>query len=148
MAYGSGRRSRAGRPDQTVPRRGGADGRASGRLARDEPERSEVGGRYAIGVRRLLAAFTGKKTPPPDTPVQAPSVVTGFHPGVLAEPLSVRELDVLRLLSHGRSNAEIARELFVEQSTVKTHLIHLYRKLDVSSRTQAISRARTLGLLD
>jgi LuxR family transcriptional regulator, maltose regulon positive regulatory protein len=96
----------------------------------------------------LLAAFTGKKTPPPDTPVQAPSVVTGFHPRVLAEPLSVRELDVLRLLSNGRSNAEIARELFVEQSTVKTHLIHLYRKLDVSSRTQAISRARTLGLLD
>jgi ATP/maltotriose-dependent transcriptional regulator MalT len=36
----------------------------------------------------------------------------------------------------------------VEQSTVKTHLIHLYRKLSVSSRTQAMSRARTLGLLD
>jgi LuxR family transcriptional regulator, maltose regulon positive regulatory protein len=36
----------------------------------------------------------------------------------------------------------------VEQSTVKTHLIHLYRKLDVSSRTQAIGRARALGLLD
>jgi LuxR family transcriptional regulator, maltose regulon positive regulatory protein len=96
----------------------------------------------------LLAAFTGQKPPPPHTLVQTTSVVTGFHPGVTAEPLSARELDVLRLLSDGRSNAEIARNLFVEQSTVKTHLIHLYRKLNVSSRTQAISRARTLGLLD
>jgi ATP/maltotriose-dependent transcriptional regulator MalT len=41
------------------------------------------------------------------------------------EPLSVRELEVLRLLAVGRSNAELAAELFVEQSTVKTHLIHL-----------------------
>jgi ATP/maltotriose-dependent transcriptional regulator MalT len=74
--------------------------------------------------------------------------VTGFHPGVLTEPLSARELDVLRLLSDGRSNAEIARDLFVEPSTVKTHLIHLYRKLSVSSRTQAINRARILRLID
>ena len=96
----------------------------------------------------LLAAFTGQKPPPPEASARATSVMTGFHPGVLAEPLSARELDVLRLLSDGRSNAEIARELFVEQSTVKTHLIHLYRKLGVSSRTQAINRARTLRLLD
>jgi ATP/maltotriose-dependent transcriptional regulator MalT len=98
-------------------------------------------------LHALLAAFTGQQPPPPDTPVRT-SALTGFHPGVLAEPLSARELDVLRLLSDGRSNAEIARNLFVEQSTVKTHLIHLYRKLDVSSRTQAINRARTLRLLD
>jgi LuxR family transcriptional regulator, maltose regulon positive regulatory protein len=108
--------------------------------------------RQAVGTSpdyldALLAAFSGQK-PPPDTLVQTTSVVTGFHPGVLVEPLSARELDVLRLLSDGRSNAEIARELFVEQSTVKTHLIHLYRKLDVSSRTQAINRARILRLLD
>jgi LuxR family transcriptional regulator, maltose regulon positive regulatory protein len=96
----------------------------------------------------LLAAFTGQKLPAPETSARTTAVVTGFHPGVLVEPLSARELDVLRLLSDGRSNAEIARELFVEQSTVKTHLIHLYRKLSVSSRTQAINRARTLRLLD
>jgi LuxR family maltose regulon positive regulatory protein len=48
----------------------------------------------------------------------------------------------------GRSNAEMAAELFVEQSTVKTHLIHLYSKLGVHSRTQAVARARTLQLLD
>jgi LuxR family maltose regulon positive regulatory protein len=70
------------------------------------------------------------------------------RPGVLMEPLSARERDVLRLLDAGLSNAEIARDLFVEQSTVKTHLIHLYRKLGVSSRTQAITRARALQLLD
>jgi len=62
--------------------------------------------------------------------------------------LSERELEVLRLLATGRSNAEMAAELFVEQSTVKTHLIHLYSKLGVHSRTKAVARARALGLLD
>jgi LuxR family transcriptional regulator, maltose regulon positive regulatory protein len=89
-------------------------------------------------VDTLLVEFTG----------QTPSPVASRRGEVLIEPLSARELDVLRLLSDGRSNAEIARALFVEQSTVKTHLIHLYRKLDVSSRTQAMSRARELRLLD
>ena len=55
---------------------------------------------------------------------------------------------MLRLLASGRSNAELAAELFVEQSTVKTHLIHLYGKLGVRSRTQAVAYARALGLLD
>jgi ATP/maltotriose-dependent transcriptional regulator MalT len=96
----------------------------------------------------LLAAFSGQALAPPGTSLRTTAVMTGTHPGVLAEPLSARELDVLRLLSDGRSNAEIARDLFVEQSTVKTHLIHLYRKLSVSSRTQALNRARTLRLLD
>ncbi len=64
------------------------------------------------------------------------------------EPLTERELEVLRLLAAGRSNAAMAAELFVEQSTVKTHLIHLYGKLGVGSRTQAVARARALRLLD
>jgi LuxR family transcriptional regulator, maltose regulon positive regulatory protein len=62
--------------------------------------------------------------------------------------LTEREVEVLRLLAAGRSNAEMAGQLFVEQSTVKTHLIHLYSKLGVHSRTQAVARARTLQLLD
>jgi LuxR family transcriptional regulator, maltose regulon positive regulatory protein len=66
----------------------------------------------------------------------------------LVEPLTEREQEVLRLLAAGRSNAEMAAELFVEQSTVKTHLIHLYRKLGAHSRTQTVARARALGLLD
>jgi LuxR family maltose regulon positive regulatory protein len=66
----------------------------------------------------------------------------------VVESLTERELEVLRLLAAGRSNADMAAELFVEQSTVKTHLIHLYRKLGVHSRTQTVARARALGLLD
>ena len=66
----------------------------------------------------------------------------------LAEPLTERELDVLRLLAAGHSNADIATALFVELSTVKTHLIHLYGKLGVHSRTRAVARARALGLLN
>jgi LuxR family transcriptional regulator, maltose regulon positive regulatory protein len=93
----------------------------------------------AVGVSpasldTLLAAFPGREQ--------------GRHRTGLVEPLSERELEVLRLLAAGRSNAELAAELFVEQSTVKTHLIHLYRKLGVHSRTQTVARARALGLLD
>ena len=66
----------------------------------------------------------------------------------LVDPLTERELEVLRLLAAGRSNAAMAAELFVEQSTVKTHLIHVYSKLGVHSRTQAVARGRALGLLD
>ena len=82
----------------------------------------------------LLAAFGGQEPGP--------------HRSGLIEPLTERELEVLRLLAAGRSNAGMAAELFVEQSTVKTHLIHLYSKLGVHSRTQAVARARALGLLD
>jgi LuxR family maltose regulon positive regulatory protein len=101
----------------------------------------------------LLAAFTGVRPEPFDKLRTAPvggrfDKLSAHTPPPTVEPLSARELDVLRLLSDGRSNAEIARDLFVEQSTVKTHLIHLYRKLGVSSRIQAITRARTLRLLD
>ena len=66
----------------------------------------------------------------------------------LVEVLTAREHEVLRLVADGRSNAEIARRLFVEQSTVKTHLVHVYRKLEVRSRTQALVRARDLRLVD
>lgn len=70
------------------------------------------------------------------------------RPTGLVEPLTQRELEVLRLLAAGHSNAEMAAELFVEQSTVKTHLIHVYGKLGVHSRTQALASARSLRLLD
>jgi LuxR family transcriptional regulator, maltose regulon positive regulatory protein len=69
------------------------------------------------------------------------------HPDGLVEPLTARELDVLRLLAAGRSNAGMAHVLTVEQSTVKTHLVHLYEKLGVHSRTAAVARARSLRLL-
>jgi LuxR family maltose regulon positive regulatory protein len=66
----------------------------------------------------------------------------------LLEPLREREAEVLRLIAQGYSNQEIAQKLVVGVSTVKTHINHLFQKLDVSSRTQALARARELGLLD
>ena len=65
----------------------------------------------------------------------------------LAETLSPRELDVLRLLATGCSNEAIAQELVVARSTVKWHVAQIYRKLDVTGRVQAVVRARELHLL-
>ena len=96
--------------------------------------RNPAGGASPASVGALLAAFGGQEQ--------------GRDRAGLVEPLTARELEVLRLLAAGRSNTEMAAELFVEQSTVKTHLIHLYSKLGVHSRTQAVARARALGLLD
>ncbi len=60
--------------------------------------------------------------------------------------LSERQLDVLRLLIRGRSNKLISRELDLSESTVKTHLAAVFRKLEVNSRTQAVVKAASLGL--
>jgi LuxR family transcriptional regulator, maltose regulon positive regulatory protein len=66
---------------------------------------------------------------------------------LLLEPLSERELGVLRLLEQGASNQEIAEDLMLALSTVKSHVRNILLKLGVSNRTQAVKRARTLGLL-
>jgi LuxR family maltose regulon positive regulatory protein len=66
---------------------------------------------------------------------------------VLVEPLSARELRVLRLLSVGNSNPEIARELFVSVNTVKTQVRSIYQKLNVNTREEARDAARELGLV-
>ena len=66
---------------------------------------------------------------------------------VLLEPLSDRELAVLRFLPTMMSNSEIAAEMFVSVNTVKTHLKHVYRKLDVADRREAVRRGRELHLL-
>jgi LuxR family maltose regulon positive regulatory protein len=65
----------------------------------------------------------------------------------LAEPLSDREFQVLRLVAAGRSNREIADELVVVLDTVKRHVGHILDKLGAANRTQAVARARELGLL-
>ena len=62
--------------------------------------------------------------------------------------LTPREREVLQLLAEGNSNAAIAEHLYISQRTVTTHLSRLYAKLEVASRTQAIRRARELGLIE
>jgi DNA-binding CsgD family transcriptional regulator len=61
--------------------------------------------------------------------------------------ISDRELEVLRLMTEGRSNKEIATRLHVSPNTVKTHVARLYEKLDVGRRTEAIHKARELGMI-
>jgi DNA-binding NarL/FixJ family response regulator len=68
-------------------------------------------------------------------------------PQPLTVPLSDRELDVMRLLAGGRSNREIAAELFLAEGTVKNHVTSVLAKLGARDRTQAALRARALGLL-
>jgi LuxR family maltose regulon positive regulatory protein len=82
-------------------------------------------------VGKLLAAFGGT----------AP-----LYPAPI-EPLSERELEVLRLLAAGLSNREIGAELFLAVGTVKKHTSNIYGKLNVHRRTQAVARARELGLV-
>jgi LuxR family maltose regulon positive regulatory protein len=65
----------------------------------------------------------------------------------LVEPLSARELAVLRLLAEGHDNAEIARVLVVAVSTIKSHVNHIFGKLGVGNRLEAVLRARQLNLL-
>ena len=65
----------------------------------------------------------------------------------IAEPLSVREGEILNLIAQGRSNKEIARFLTIAPETVKSHLKHIFTKLNVERRAQAVSRAQSLGLV-
>lgn len=65
----------------------------------------------------------------------------------LIEPLSSREMGVIRLIDAGRTNSQIALDLSIAASTVKTHINNIYGKLSVKTRQQAIRRARELGLL-
>jgi LuxR family maltose regulon positive regulatory protein len=65
----------------------------------------------------------------------------------LVEPLSEREVEVLRLLAIGKQNREIAEELSVALDTVKKHVTHILDKLGAGNRTEATARARELGLL-
>jgi LuxR family maltose regulon positive regulatory protein len=65
----------------------------------------------------------------------------------LPEPLSEREREVLQLLARGASNQEIAQDLVIVVDTVKRHVSHIFAKLGVSNRVQAVRQARKCGLL-
>jgi LuxR family maltose regulon positive regulatory protein len=68
-------------------------------------------------------------------------------PQPLIDPLSQRELEILRLVEQGLSNDQISKKLFVSVSTVKGHNLRIFNKLQAKSRTEAVARARELGLL-
>ncbi len=117
---------------------GAIEAGASGYLLKAAPE-AEI----LAGVRSVVAGET----------VLAPSIAAKLVSRVrqdatsAAPSLSPRELEVLRLVADGRSNPEIARTLFIGEATVKTHLLHVFEKLEVNDRTRAVTRAMELGLL-
>jgi LuxR family transcriptional regulator, maltose regulon positive regulatory protein len=87
-------------------------------------------------ARRLLQAFDGPRS------VAEAAVTDG-----LAEPLTTREIEIMRLIAAGMRNQDIAEHLVISPSTVKRHIANAYGKLDVSHRTEALLRARELNLL-
>jgi LuxR family maltose regulon positive regulatory protein len=98
--------------------------------------RHAVAGGVGTGyAHRLLSSFETSASPP----TQAA--------GGLAEPLTAREVEVLRLIAAGLRNEEIAGQLFIGLSTVKRHIANAYGKLQVTHRTEAVARANDLGLL-
>lgn len=105
-------------------------------------------------VAQLLSAFPTAGKPlagqalPSGGAAPAPLLASRtLPPPVLIEPLTERELEILRLVADGLSNAAIAAQLMIAVGTVKTHLKRIYGKFAVQSRTQAIAEARMLDLL-
>jgi DNA-binding NarL/FixJ family response regulator len=118
---------------------------ASGFLLKDVPPEQLVAGIRAVAsgdallapsvTRRVIEEFVRR---PPDSVRTAPPE--------LAE-LTARELEVLKLLARGLANAEIAKELFVSETTVKTHVAHVLMKLKLRDRVQAVVFAYESGLV-
>ncbi|WP_144785816.1 response regulator transcription factor [Microbacterium sp. BH-3-3-3] len=113
---------------------GAVEAGASGYLLKDAPPHELL-----AGVR---AAAAGQSALAP--------AIAGRLLARLREPrvtLSAREIEVVRLVARGASNAEVAARLHITDATVKSHLAHVFSKLGVSSRTAAVSAARALGIL-
>ena len=92
-------------------------------------------------VRQLLAAFPAAGSEP-TLSSKPPEVEAG-----LVEPLSEREIEVLQLIAEGLTNQEAANRLYLSLHTVKAHARNIYGKLGVKNRTQAVAKARALGIL-
>jgi DNA-binding NarL/FixJ family response regulator len=87
-------------------------------------------------ARRLLRHF-----PPADTKPQAPAAQPAAH------PLSQREREILQLIAKGISNSEAAELLKISQATIRTHLEHIYRKLEVTNRVEAVTEGLRKGII-
>lgn len=113
---------------------GAVEAGASGYLLKDAPP-SEL-------TAAVIAAAAGESAL---APVIASRLLERMRAPQVS--LSPRELEVLEAVAAGSSNTEVARALFVTETTVKSHLAHIFSKLDVTSRTAAVSTARQQGLL-
>ena len=116
---------------------------ASGFVLKDDPPEQLIAAiRTVAGGEALLSPGVTKRVIKKFTrmPQTAPP------PGL--EELTERELDVFRLIARGLSNAEIGRELFISDTTVKTHITHLFQKLDLRDRVQAVVLAYQCGLFE
>ena len=92
-------------------------------------------------IHKLLSAFPVQGADQDDA-----SKIQGDQ-SELIEPLSDREIEVLRLVAKGLTNKVIAERLYLSIHTIKTHTRNIYGKLGVNNRTQAVNKARTLGIL-
>jgi LuxR family maltose regulon positive regulatory protein len=104
---------------------------------------AEAAARHAAGAMTLLERY-------PDAGIlrrRAERLRGAVELGRLAEPLTPAERRVLELLPTHLTDAQMAEQLFVSRNTVKSHVKNLYRKLEVSSRADAVERAREVGLL-
>jgi DNA-binding NarL/FixJ family response regulator len=118
---------------------------ASGFLLKDVSAAQLVDGvRVIAGGEALLAPSVTRRLLERFTP-ELPSVDRKLSAAI--ESLSPRELEILRLLASGFSNAELASHFFVSEATVKTHLTHVFRKLNVRDRVQAVIAAYDVGLV-
>ncbi len=108
---------------------------ATGYLLKDAPpEELFLGVREAAAGRAVLSPAVASRLV---SAVQTPA----------ASPLAAREREVLALVAKGTSNREIARELFISEATVKTHLSHIFTKLDVNDRAAAVAKGYEQGIL-
>jgi LuxR family maltose regulon positive regulatory protein len=99
---------------------------------------------------KSLAAYIDRMLAVLDAPKSAPtghSLITLAN-GIIVEPLTEREIEVLKLIAMGLSNAEIAARLVLSTNTLKAHTQNIYHKLDAHSRLQAVNRAKEAGILN
>jgi DNA-binding NarL/FixJ family response regulator len=119
---------------------------ASGFLLKDVPPEQLVAGIRAVAIGDALLAPSVTRRVIEEF-VRRPPASVRTLPLKLRE-LTARELEVLKLIARGRSNAEIAAELFVSETTVKTHVAHVLLKLDLRDRVQAVVLAYESGLIE
>ena len=101
-----------------------------------------------VAAQGMMPDYLGKLLAADETKVQQRAHHSSWPPTQpLLEPLSQREVEVLQLIAQGRSDQEISKRLVLAVSTVKGHNRNIFSKLQVHRRTEAVARARALGLL-